>query len=189
MAERRSVRVYADAPIPLSALSELLWALQGRTGEGVRASPSAGGLYPLRVHVLVRRVTGLARGMYAYEPDEHVLERLTDSTSEPELGDVGIGEQPWLDESAAVIAIGADIGTATDHFESQPPRGERGARYAFIEAGAAAENAHLAATALDLGLVLVAGFDDTRARAAFRFPPEFLPAVLLCVGDRADPAR
>lgn len=80
--------------------------------------------------------------------------------------------------------IGAELFGSVDaeHFKAQPPRGKRGARYTYIETGALAENVHLQATVLGLGLVLVGGFDDDMVKAAMRLPPEFGPTGLLCVG-------
>ena len=183
LGERRSVRDYANAPISLAELSQLLWAMQGETGAGgQRASPSAGGLYPLRVHVRARRVSDLPSGIYAYDGAAHGLESLGDGIGQTPLADVGIGDQPWLEAAAAVVGIGAELERVVSHFEAQNPRGARGMRYVFIETGAAAQNAHLQATALGLGFVLVAGFHDDEARAALRFGDDVAPTALLCIG-------
>ncbi|WP_405119839.1 nitroreductase family protein [Pseudomonas leptonychotis] len=44
---RRSVRDFTNAPLPISAVSQLIWSAQGITGpDQKRATPSAGALYP-----------------------------------------------------------------------------------------------------------------------------------------------
>ena len=71
------------------------------------------------------------------------------------------------------------------HFGQQPPEGQRGTRYSYIETGAAAQNVHLQATALGLGMVLVAGFDDHAVSRALSLPAHLSPTALLCLGHPA----
>ncbi|MFL1406594.1 SagB/ThcOx family dehydrogenase [Marinobacter sp. M1N3S26] len=180
---RRSIREYSDSPIPIQHLSRLLWAAQGVTRpDGKRTTPSAGGLYPLQLRVLVRRVEGLEPGIYDYLGDSHSLKIAGGLPSDEIINAVGIGDQPWLAESAAVLGVVADLAGTVRHFESQPPVGERGKRYVYMETGALTQNVHLHATDLELGCVLVAGFDDTRAREALKLSPEREPMALLCLG-------
>ena len=74
LARRRSVREYASGPLPLAAVSQLLWAAQGVTDpEGLRTAPSAGALYPLEVYLVAGAVAGLAPGIYRYDPQRHRL--------------------------------------------------------------------------------------------------------------------
>ncbi|MDT8895254.1 SagB/ThcOx family dehydrogenase [Halomonas sp. I1] len=182
---RRSTREYAESPIPLSCLSELLWSAQGITGdEGKRASPSAGGRYPLHLHVLVRSVDGLPPGLYAYGVDDHSLQRMDDLPSDAVVEEMGIGDQPWLRDAAVMIGVAADLAGTIEHFEDQPPAGERGPRYVYMETGALAQNVQLYATALELGCVLVAGFEDGLTRSALRFSSNLAPCALLCIGYR-----
>ncbi|HEX2951922.1 MAG TPA: nitroreductase family protein, partial [Armatimonadota bacterium] len=50
MRQRRSVRSYANEPLTLQQVSQLLWAAQGITEptKGLRTAPSAMAMYPLR---------------------------------------------------------------------------------------------------------------------------------------------
>ena len=63
-------------------------------------------------------------------------------------------------------------------------KGERGLRYVYMETGALAQNVHLSATELELGCVLVAGFDDIRAIEVLCLSSESDPVALLCIGHR-----
>ncbi|WP_328190151.1 SagB/ThcOx family dehydrogenase [Marinobacter sp. OP 3.4] len=180
---RQSIREYSDSPIPLQHLSRLLWSAQGVTrSDGKRTTPSAGGLYPLQLRVLVRRVEGLEPGVYDYLGDSHSLRLVGRLPSDETMQSVGIGDQPWLAESAIVIGVVADLAGTVRHFESQPPVGERGKRYVYMETGALTQNVHLHATDLELGCVLVAGFDNTRATEVFKLSPKLEPMALLCLG-------
>ena len=74
LASRRSLRQFSDSAVTLQQLSQLLWAAQGLTSSrGNRTAPSAGGLYPLEVYLVVENVSGLAAGTYRYHPKGHRL--------------------------------------------------------------------------------------------------------------------
>ena len=185
--DRRSVREYTKASLPIGVLSQLLWAAQGVTGpDQKRATPSAGGLYPLHLQIVVQRVSKLEPGTYEYTADSHSLKLVGDRVPEEVMHELGIGDQPWLKEAAIVIGVAAKLGDAARHFECQPPQGERGARYVYMETGALAQNVHLQSTAIGIGCVLVAGFDDSRVKEALRLPPSLEPTALLCIGQRRD---
>ncbi|MGP9766769.1 SagB/ThcOx family dehydrogenase [Halomonas sp. AOP13-D3-9] len=184
IAARRSVREYTNAPLPISVLSQLLWSAQGVTGPNKkRATPSAGGLYPLHLKILVQRVSELEAGIYEYQAESHSLSLMSGRVPEGTVQSLGIGDQPWLKESSLVIAVTAKLSDAVQHFEAQPPQGERGARYVYMETGALAQNVHLQSTALGVGCVLVAGFDDSRVKEVLRLPSGLEPTALLCIGQ------
>ena len=145
----------------LAALARLLWAAQGVvTDDGLRTTPSAGALHPLILWVAVRELSGLSPGLFRYHAPANGLQPLRDGGLAAELAEVAIGDQPWLAEAAVVIVITGDAAGIARHFEAQPPRGLRGARYLAMEAGAAAQNIQLMATELNLSALLVGGFDD-----------------------------
>ena len=78
VASRRSIRAFSREPISLSALSYLLWASAGVTGEDImyRAVPSAGALHPVDTYLAVQQVEGLSVGIWRYHPELHALERI-----------------------------------------------------------------------------------------------------------------
>ncbi|OOF23111.1 hypothetical protein BZJ17_04705 [Salinivibrio sp. IB574] len=179
---RRSIREYSDGALPLSVLSQLLWAAQGVTDANCKkATPSAGGLYPLHIRLVVSRVTGLAAGLYDYHGDSHSLEQV-ESGVPHDMHSIGIGNQPWLSEASVVMGVAATLEEATQHFYSQHPLGERGTRYVYMESGALAQNVHLQSTALGVGFVLVAGFDDSLTKRALKLADNLAPTALLCIG-------
>lgn len=184
---RRSIRHYSKAPLPLGVLSQLLWSAQGSTGpDQKRTTPSAGGVYPLHLRIALQRVSGLEPGIYEYMNDSHSLKLVGDRVPEETMLELGIGDQPWLKDAAIVIGVTAKLAEAVRYFECQPPQGERGARYVYMEVGALAQNIHLLSTALGVGCVLVAGFDDLRVKQALRLPSDLEPTALLCIGQRPD---
>ncbi|QNI03672.1 SagB/ThcOx family dehydrogenase [Halomonas sp. SH5A2] len=185
IANRRSCREYSEAALSIDVLSQLLWSAQGITGsDGKRATPSAGGLYPLYLRLVVQRVADLEPGIYEYLPDTHSLKRVGDHIPKGAVHKLGIGDQPWLEEAAFVIGVTAKLGDTVRHFESQLPQGERGARYVYMETGALAQNVHLQCTDLGVGCVLVAGFDDLKTKETLALRSDLEPTALLCVGSK-----
>ncbi len=173
---RRSVRDYADEPIGLSDLGQLLWAAQGITDpEGLRAAPSAGATYPLEVYAVVGRVSGLAPGIYKYRPSGHELVRTHEDDVFGKLTTACLG-QGCVRNAAAVIAL------AAVHDRTTQVYGKRGTRYVDNEIGHVAENVHLQAVALGLGTVAVGAFNDDAVGKALRLGPEEKVLYLVPIG-------
>jgi SagB-type dehydrogenase family enzyme len=172
LATRRSVRAFADAPVARTQLGQLLWSAQGVTSaEGRRTAPSAGALYPLEVYVAD------ASGLYRYVPASHALER---------LGDADLRD--WLGEAAGQEAVGAAptvvVITAVEA-RTAIRYGDRAARYVALEAGHAAQNLLLEATALGLGAVPIGSFDDRAVADVLRLPDGEAALYLIPVGESA----
>ena len=62
--------------------------------------------------------------------------------------------------------------------------GQRGRRYVHMEVGHAAQNVYLAATARDLGTVMVGAFDDDQVRKVLTLPADHEPLGLMPIGRR-----
>lgn len=80
--DRRTVREFGDAdPLRAAQLGELLYRCARRSGSPLaygypqerRPYPSGGGLHDLVLYPVVHQVTGLAPGMYRYDPEQHLL--------------------------------------------------------------------------------------------------------------------
>ncbi|MGD1876125.1 MAG: SagB/ThcOx family dehydrogenase [Kiloniellaceae bacterium] len=183
LAARRSVRDFTGRPVPLQSLQRLFWAAQGVTGdEGRRTAPSAHALHPLRLGLVAGNIEGLAPGLYEPGGDHSAPKLVKAGDLRPALEAAALEAQPWIGSAAAVLVIYADMDKVTGHFADQPPFGERGARYVYIEAGAAAQNALLQATVEGLGGVLVAGFRDASTAEVLGLETPFAPLLYLCLG-------
>ena len=183
LASRRTVRDFSPEPVSPEALSRLIWAAQGITGEdGKRTAPSAHGLCPLHLRVAVGRVDGLETGLYSVSRETGALEKIGAQDVRGALSDAAIGEQPWVGEAACIVTICADFVAPCRDFADQPPYGRRGERYVHIEAGCAAQNMLLQAAADGLGGVLVAGFLDEATGAVLGLSAPLSPVLHLCLG-------
>jgi SagB-type dehydrogenase family enzyme len=176
LAARRSVRDYGPGALQLTELAQLAWAAQGVTSpQGLRTAPSAGALYPLELRILVGRVDGLDPGIYRYRPEAHVLVRESERDPRSELAAAAHG-QDWVREGAAVAVFsGIERRTAVKY-------GPRAERYVQVEAGHAAQNLFLQATALGLATVVVGAFDDGRVRRVLALEAGETPLLIMPLG-------
>ncbi|MGE5272945.1 MAG: SagB/ThcOx family dehydrogenase [Verrucomicrobiota bacterium] len=171
IARRRSQRTFGAGPIPRDVLAALLHAGYGVTGAldaqddrpplPLRAVPSGGALYPLEVYVGVLRVGGLEPGLYHFDPLSASLELLRTGLTGEELA--RLSTYPGVASSCAVLVLLTAIFGRT-RFKY----GLRGYRFALLEAGHAAQNVVLAASAVGLASVPLGAFYDRRTDAFLR---------------------
>ncbi len=154
---RTSQRSYLDEPVTAEEVSALLHAAGGGTADGTsgptRAYPSAGGAYPLNIHLVAGNVTGIEPGVYTYQWRDHSLKKILAGDIRAPLMRASLDQRSVGSAPAAVI-ITADIDRTVSRY------GERGRRYVLIDAGAAMQNVQLKAVDLGLGSVVIGAFDD-----------------------------
>ncbi len=177
--QRRSIRSYATGPVTLEELSQLCWAAQGVTdrSSGYRAAPSAGATYPLELYAAVGEVEGLEAGLYRYDADEHVLQKVGSRDLRTDLHRAALRQQPVRDAPLVMVLTAVHERTARRY-------GERAERYVAMEAGHASQNIYLQATALGLGSVAIGAFDDGSLASVLRLPDNERPLYLMPVGRR-----
>jgi SagB-type dehydrogenase family enzyme len=110
--ERRTWRRFGTGSLTLDNLATLLqltWGVHGWlevpgvSRFALKTSPSGGARHSIEVYVLVRKVAGLRRGVYHYNPDAHSLARMT-SAGPRRISDYLPG-QPWYDDAGAVMLM------------------------------------------------------------------------------------
>lgn len=174
--ERRSVREFSNRPLSLADVGQLLWAAQGVTsGDGGRAAPSAGALYPLELYLVAGDIESLPAGLYRYQPRGHRLQEHADGDLRSALAQAALG-QSWVRRAPAVLVI------AAVYERSEKKYGQRARRYTRIETGHVAQNVYLQAVALGLGTVIVGAFDDAEVRHVLNLPGDHSPLALMPVG-------
>lgn len=161
---RYSCRAYLDEVMPLATLASLMTAAYSIVRTGMvqdqacalfRTTPSAGGLFPLEIYVVTRRVTGLADAVYHYAVRTHTLELIKNGSlfSEPQSP---LLVDPFVREANVVVLIAAVFS------RTQRKYGPRGYRYILFEAGHVAQNICLMATEKGLGSLCMGGFIDSK---------------------------
>lgn len=172
---RRSMRDFQAEPLSMELISQLLWAAQGKTGpSGERTSPSAGALYPLELYVLTHQ------GVFHYIPEGHGMALHLEGDRRKALHEAALEQEAF--RSAPMVMVFTAV------FERTFVKygGERGSRYVYLEAGHAAQNVLLAATALGLGALSVGAFNDQKVRDALQLPLDHFPLYFIVLG-RAKP--
>jgi len=179
---RRTVRAFISKPLDLHQLSQLLWAAYGITGGGgfKRAAASAGALYPMDVYVVTGKegVAQIEAGVYRYEPIGHMLSRVLSGDLREALSTASLS-QSWMAKAPVNFVITAEYHRATAKY------GERGVRYAMIEAGHITQNLFLQAEALGLKAGIVGAFRDNEIIRVVNIPSSHEPLLIMPIGYQA----
>lgn len=165
LVSRRSLRSYnSEYEINASQLSSLLYYSYGVIEQsvssnkdlniGLRTVPSAGGLYPLELYVLILNGT-MPSGLYHYRADNEDLELIRSDHSIDEIK-LMVQSDPYVmvEDCSAIILTTAVVERLLIKY------GDRGYRFILQESGMVAQNISLIATALGLGSCILGGYDD-----------------------------
>jgi SagB-type dehydrogenase family enzyme len=175
LSSRRSIRRFLDKPVPLAAVSKLLWAAQGITNErGFRTAPSAGALYPLEMFIVTGPAPDLVAGMYRYEPKGHQLLRILSGDFRARLSETALNQTAIRDAPLTVVISAVFQRTQKKYIN-------RGSQYVYIEVGHAAQNLILQAESLELGTVPIGAFHDDKIASLLNLTKE-KPLYLIPVG-------
>lgn len=157
--DRRSSRVYTQETMTVRQLSFLLWATQGiksirgKSYATIRTVPCGGARHEFETYLLVRKVEGLAEGIYHYLPMDHALEYLGGVEDiDQTITDTLVG-QAWA-ARANVVFYWTMVA-----YRAEWRYGIYAHRVALIDAGHLGQNLYLACTGLGLGTCGVAAFD------------------------------
>ncbi|NIM03231.1 SagB/ThcOx family dehydrogenase [bacterium] len=172
--DRQSVRSFSKQELSPEEISQLLWAAYGpRDVDSITGAsktvPSAGALYPMEIYIVS------PNGVFHYFPSSHSLKEISDRDLRSALS----GAALWQE---AIAQAAVDFVIACVYDKICWKYGERGMRYAHIEAGHIAQNIHLQAVCLGLGSVPIGAFSDTAVQKALYLPKDNIPLYIIPVG-------
>ncbi len=166
IAKRHTIEAAKPGQISLQEATQLLWAAQGVTGKwNRRATPSAGGAYPIEVILVAGDVAGLPAGVYRYWGDLGKVERLADGDKRWDVAQV-VTFQGLQQAPAIVVVTGVEARTARVFANPVAAHTQ-----VAMEAGGVMQNLMLEAVALGLGTAEVGAADPARLAQMLRLPP------------------
>ena len=170
LASRKTHRIADALPIDFRELSTLLMAAYGLQKRlrpphaddttPHRTTPSPGGLYPSEIYFLAINVRALAKGIYHYNPENAVLEKIPFHWDTELLNRLVMSPQSAeaLQEAAGMILV-------TSVFSRLRPKyGNRYLRFALLEVGCICQNLDLVANAMGLALHHNGAVDEYASR-------------------------
>ena len=154
---------FAPGPISSSDLGTVLAYSYGptrelrskRTGTSqmLRASPSAGALYPLEIYPLIFDCDGLEAGIYHYRVTDHTLELLRGGSPRSAFLETTTYADLVSGAAVALVVTGVFHRTYCKYLH-------RGYRFLMNDVGALLQSFYLTGTALGLGTCALGGFYD-----------------------------
>lgn len=181
--DRRSHYRFAD--MDALRLSTLLRSAAGpgRTTERpdgrphtFRMNPTAGGLDSIDLHLVVLRGTGeIGPGTYLFDPHRHVLSRTGTGPCVDPLESCLVQPQFARRAPFVVILVGRLDRTLINY-------SERHYRTLHIDAGIAAQNLYLVATALESACCAISGFYDEELSHLLRLDRLSVPLLAFALG-------
>lgn len=145
-----------------------------------RTSPSGGALHPTEAYLLVRRVDGIAPGLYHYRPDSHALQplafdasaALAGAASHPAAQDkdaldylawIAVGGQQWFADAHVLVVLAPRFARNFWKYRNHP----KAYRVAILDVGHLSQTLQLAATELGLGAYVTAAINEVDIERAF----------------------
>jgi nitroreductase len=171
--DRRSSRDFAETPLDLRLLSDLLWAADGvnRADSGKRTAPTAMNRQDLEVYAAT------ADGLYLYDAKAHALAPVSSEDLRALTGHQGFAGKAPLD-----LVYVSDLGDV--------PGTDREAKLlmAGAHAGFVSQNVYLFCAAAGLATVVRAYIDKPKLAAAMKLGADHVIVLAQTVGFPADAA-
>jgi len=120
-------------------------------------------------------VEGLKEGVYQYLPETHSISALIQKDLRREIASASLF-QMWMASAPVICVVTVEYRRITAKY------GDRGVRYALIEAGHAGQNLFIQAEALGLGAGIVGAFNDAEVAKVLGSPPQHEPILIMPVG-------
>lgn len=161
--ERRSTRIFSNEMVSTLELATVLESVSQYNQEGkIRYYyPSAGGVYPIDIYLYIkdRRVEGIDKGIYYYNPNKGILQQISSETISDEIH--YFSNKDIFNTSSGSIYL-------VYHADSSIPKYEdRALFYAIIESGIIAEILSIQFEKIGLGSCIIGEIDFESIRDLF----------------------
>lgn len=187
LAGRRTWRQFGDQPVSIADVATLLghtfgvqqWATTRAGRCALKTSPSGGARHPIEAYLLARRVSGLPRGSYYYDPDAHQLALIKSGLTSERL-EAYLAQQTCYRDAPAVVVMTAVFERSRWRYEFP-----RAYRVVLLDAGHLCQTFLLVATSLGLAPFCTAALADSVLEHDLRIDGVNESAIYACgVGAR-----
>jgi SagB-type dehydrogenase family enzyme len=141
-----------------------------------KASPSGGARHPVEVYLAAREVSGLAPGVYHYNPKPNSLTKVKGDESVPDF-DATCFDKGGIKTSSAVLFL-----TYRQLRHAWKYRYPRTYRMILMELGHNFQSTRVAAAGVGLDVYYNPAIDDERVRALLNLPPDCEESPMLSIG-------
>jgi SagB-type dehydrogenase family enzyme len=176
---RRSNRQFANRPLELAQISQMLWAADGiNHPQGKKTAPAARAAYAVELYVVVgeRGVTNLPPGIYRYLAADNALAQVAQGEFRAGVAK-SCNSQAWIEKAPVIVVI------TGDYARCAAKNGEKKAQmFTHMESGFVAQNLFLQVGALGLGAGIAGGFDDKALAQTLKLPQNDVPLLVMPVG-------
>jgi SagB-type dehydrogenase family enzyme len=163
LAGRRTWRKFGEQPVSIADVATLLghtfgvqqWAMTRAGRCALKTSPSGGARHVIEAYLLARRVTGLPRGSYYYDPDAHELVVIKSGLTAERL-EAYLARQTCYRNAPAVVVMTAVFERSQWRYEFP-----RAYRVVLFDAGHLCQTFLLVATSLGLAPFCTAALADS----------------------------
>ncbi|HVF34416.1 MAG TPA: putative peptide maturation dehydrogenase [Candidatus Saccharimonadia bacterium] len=147
-------------------------------------TPSGGGLHPVEAYLIVRRIEGLAAGLYHYHPVAHALEPVEAGSAPIDaLATTAVAGQAFLADADVLVVLAARFERCFWKYRNHA----KAYRVILLEAGCIVQTLYLACAERGIGAFVTAAINEVELEAAFGLDPLEQGVIAVCgFGRRAD---
>lgn len=174
ISKRRSCRSFSDKPLSKDCIGNICYNAYYIENHVV---PSGGGLYPLKIYVLIEKdQISIKKGYYEYDRELNTLIRFENDIDIERLK-YCFNDEDLPFGSSVQIVIAADLNRETFKYSN------RGYRLTLIEVGHVAQNINLFCTEIGVGVCELGGvLDKPLAQELNLTTEEITPILCLAIG-------
>lgn len=180
---RRSIRSFSGE-VPFQSIINMLWGGYGEIDNGRRTVPSAGALYPLKLHiVLLQKTEKFVPAVYRIHfgaPRSVGLDLVSTDTDRFARSFM---DPMMLEGAHGVVVISGSFRATAEKY------GSRSILFVVLEAGHAAQNINIAAVEQDIATVEIGGFRETLLAEAIHLPKQYRPLITTIFGREAPASK
>lgn len=148
-----------------------------------KTSPSGGALHPTEAYLIVKRVEGIAPGLYHYRAGDHALQPLPAPDDLDHLAWISVAGQRWFSDANVLVVLAPRFARNFWKYRNHA----KAYRVAILDIGHLSQTLFLSATEFGLGAFITAAINEVDIERAFGLTSYVDGPLAVCgFGVRAD---